>query len=358
MKKTFLLILSVLLLTGCSVREQEMDITVFGSVMSSVYTGKVKRKVPDGEGSAQLQEGASVSGQFEGGVFMAGETENVPYVVSVRNETYSGTYTGEAADQMPCGSGAFESDDYSYDGTWADGVPQGSGRLEAKHFVIDTPSEKLEGSYAGEVKDGLAEGNGTFIYQSGSDEIEMEGTFAGNQFDGLMKKTVHYPNTDKTYPVNYQGGKPIDDTAGMIAYLEGMRNQSYCLSESQMRFIFEHADLFNGTKTDAGPSAAYSSSYNYTSFNEADAPDLIRIPNALVKSVQRYKPYEGSDTVTSMIVQNSDGYYHLVFAYSVDAADRDETVDICALPLCRSTLSTPDGDYEAIDAAGAMIITR
>ena len=42
-------------------------------------------------------------------------------------------------------------------------------------------------------------------------------------------------------------------------------------------------------------------------------------------------------------------------AYGVTKADRGDIVDICALPLCKSTLTAPEKDYPAVDAAGAVV---
>ena len=353
MKKRILLFLSALLLAGCSVKDQETEITVFQNTVTSVYTGKVKQKVPNGEGTAILDTDASVSGTFENGIFLSGEASGVPYRVSYRDQKISGSYTGAVSEQLPSGNGEFTSDTYSYKGTWINGAPDGEGTLTASIFCIDTPSGILEGSYSGDVRNGLAEGNGTFTYQSDTDEIQLSGNFTNNRFDGLLTKTIHYPNTEKSYPVYYQNGSLLQSSAAMIAYLEGMRNESYCLSEAQLSFLSDHSALFEGTESQNLPEAG---AFDYEAFKETDTPSLILISNAVVRSVQRYKPYADSDTVTSMIVQNNEGWYHLVFAYAVESADTGDSVNIYALPLCRSTLTAPEQDYAAIDAAGAVVI--
>lgn len=355
MRKILLLILSALLLAGCSVKEQEMEITVFNQTVSAVYTGKVKRKLPNGEGAAQLAGSAAVDGVFEEGAFVSGNADNVPYDVTYLEESVSGTYTGEVAEQLPSGTGVFSSDTFSYDGTWTNGVPDGTGSITTDRFRITAPDGDLEGSYTGEVSNGLAEGAGTFLYPDGNSEIRMEGNFAKNQFDGTMVKTIRYQDTERAYPVYYQNGKPVYNTVSIIAYLEGMRNESYCLSEEQLAFINEHASLFEG-KADAPDK--YNDVFEYDAFTENDTPALIRIDNAVIKSVQRFKPFDGADTVTSMIVQNYDGWYHLIFAYAVEEADEGETMNFCALPLCRTTITAPEEDYPAIDAAAAAVTNR
>ena len=354
MKKMVLLILTVLVFTGCTVKEKETEITVFNSTVSAVYTGKVKRNVPVGEGTAYMDNDFSVEGIFENGALISGNVANVPYDITYNTQTISGIYTGEVADQLPSGSGEFTSDTFSYSGTWIAGEPGGKGNVSAENFRIDTLSEVLEGRYSGEIDKGLAEGNGTFIYTDGDHEIEITGNFTGNKFDGLLVKTIRYPDTVKSYPVYYQKGWPMHTAAAMIAYLEGMRNESYCLSEAQSSFISEHSSLFEGK--DTGLPEDYNRAFDYEAFSEKDEPSLVLIRNAVIKSVQRYKPYADSDTVTSMIVQNNDGWYHLVFTYAVDKADQEETADFYILPLCRSTLTAPEKDYPAIDAAGAVFI--
>ncbi len=354
MKKVILAILPAFLLAGCSVKEKEMEITVFQNTVASVYTGKVKRKLPEGEGTAVLENNAVAEGLFEQGAWVSGTADNVPYSISYNDGMISGTYTGEVLEQLPSGSGTFLSDGFTFEGTWNSGVPDGPGTVMAQQFRIGSSSDMLEGSYTGDVLKGLAEGNGTFVYQDEEHEIKMEGSFAGSKFDGLLVKTISYGDTDKSYPVYYQNGQELQDAAAMIAYLEGMRNESYCLSEAQLSFIKDHAVLFDGTFTDKDLPKEYAA-FNHDTFKETDQPSLILIKNAVIRSVQRYKPYKGADTVTSLIVENSDGWYHLVFAYGVTKADRGDIVDICALPLCKSTLTAPEKDYPAVDAAGAVV---
>ncbi len=356
MKKAFLLTLTALFLIGCSVKEKELEITVFHNTVPSVYTGKVKKKLPDGEGTALLEKDARVKGMFEKGTWISGEAEKVPYSVTFNDQKVSGLYSGEVTDQLPSGNGVFESDTFSYDGTWIGGAPDGSGTLSAEQFCINTSSEVLEGSYSGEVSKGLAEGNGTFIYQDGNHEVEMTGSFSGSRFDGLLVKKIHYPDSDKSYPVYYQNGILQQNTTAVIAYLEGMRDESYCLSEAQLAFLSDHSALFEGNGSDTALSEANNTTFDYEAFNENSTPALIRISNAVIKSIQRYKPFADSDAVTSMIVQNQDGWYHLVFAYPVEDVSQGDTVSICALPLCRSTLTAPEQNYPAVDAAGAVII--
>ena len=354
MKKTVLLVLSALLFAGCSVKDQETEITVFHNPVPASYTGKVKRKIPNGEGSAQLEQNARVEGIFENGVLISGEAEQVPCDITYRDAVISGSYSGSVAEELPSGNGSFESEAFSYTGTWTAGQPDGTGTLSALQFSIDTPEGTLNGSYSGEVRMGLAEGNGTFVVQNDTLETELSGTFSNNRFDGLLTKTIRYPDTVKSYPVYYQNGTPVKSAAAMIAYLEGMRNDSYSLSEAQLSFISDHSALFEGTGTNAQlPDVR--TDFDYESFTEHSEPSLILISNAEVRSVQRYKPYPDSDTVTSMIVHNPDGWYHLVFACSADAADKGDVMNFYALPLCRSTITAPEQDYPAIDAAGVMI---
>lgn len=352
MKKRILLLLFVLFLVGCSVTEQEAEILVFDQPVSSLYTGKVKQKIPNGEGFAKLEDG-TVEGQFENGTFISGSANNIPYQITFHNQEINGNYTGEVMNQFPNGLGTFESNDFSFEGTWIDGKPNGEGKVTASSFYIDSPIEILKGSYIGEINHSLAEGNGTFTYYENEDKIQMTGQFLNNMFNGTLVKTIEYKDTIKSFPVYYEKGHIIQTPASTIAYLEGMRKDSYCLSEAQLSFIKENSSIFEGKEN-----TQIDTTFNYDAFNENDEPQFIVIQNALVKSVQRYKPYTNADTVTSMIVQNHEGWYHLVFAYSVDTVNIDDTVTICALPLCRSTLTAIEQDYPAIDVAGAYILYR
>lgn len=356
MKKIILMILPVFLLAGCTVKEKEMEITVFRNVVSSVYTGEVKKKLPEGEGEAVLENDARVEGLFEQGALISGAASKVPYSTSLGEIQFDGIYSGDVSEQLPSGNGEFSSDDFTYKGTWISGQPTGQGTVSSERFIINTPEDVLEGSYIGDMNQGLAEGKGTFTYQSEEDEIRMEGSFAGGQFDGLLVKTITHNDRVRSYPVYYQNGAAVDSAASKIAYLQSMRNDPYCLSEAQWSCISDHSALFEGKGTEKDAEKFNSVSFDYKAFSETDEPAIMVIRNADVLSVQRYQPYPGSDPVTSMIVQNEDGHYHLIFAYSEEDADKGDKVDICALPLCRSTLTAPEQDYKAIDAAGAMVI--
>lgn len=358
MKKAVLLILPVLFLAGCTVKNKEMEITVFHTPMSAVYTGKVKRKLADGEGSARLENEAGVEGIFEKGTWISGEAEAVPYRVSYGDQTYSGSYTGSVSEEMPEGTGEFRSESFSYNGTWTNGAVDGTGTVSTPSFQMDTAEEVITGSYSGTIREGLAEGTGTFVYRDGEDEIQMEGSFVGNQYDGKLIRTIRTRGSERSYPVYYSKGSLLHTPASMIGYMEGMRQKSYCLNDDQLSFIENHEAMFDGSETVGKQSDEYDKAFAFGSFMDGSDPSLILIPDCLIQSIQRYKLREDTDPVTSMIVQNGDEWYHLVFAYSVDSAEQGDTVDVAAMPLCRTVLTAPEQDYPAIDAAGCAVIKK
>lgn len=358
MKKLVPIVLSCIFLFGCSVSNQETEIIVFQNTVNATYSGRVKQKVPNGEGIALMEKDAKVEGTFEKGVFLSGNATNVSYQITYNNQSIDGLYSGTVENQLPTGNGTFQSDEFSYEGIWHDGNPDGTGTLVAKSFQIDTPNEAFIGNYEGEVNQYLAQGSGTFIYEKENEKIEIKGNFRDNMFDGLLMQTIHYPDTVKSYPVYYQKGWQLQNATSLIAYLEGMRNESYALSEAQSAFISQYDNLFEGKGKEKDFVDNYNQSFRFASFSNTDEPSFILIRNAQVMSIQRYKPYEDANTVTSMIVQNHEGWYHLVFAYSVEHCNQGETVDIYALPLCNTTLTAPEQDYPAIDAAGALVINH
>lgn len=355
MKQRLLILFLFLFLVGCSVKEEAYDITVFQKPVSSIYTGQVKQKLPHGNGFAKLDTDSTIEGTFEKGIFMSGNANHVAYSFSYQDYNANGYYTGEVLDQMPTGAGTFESDTFSYEGSWSNGNPDGIGKAKIDSFLIPSDTETLTGTYEGAIEDGKAQGDGIFTYQENESEIEMKGSFSQNQFHGSFLKTIHYPTTTRSYPVYYENGTLIQNPATMIAYLEGMRYESYCVSDTQFSFLLENTSIFEGSQQNSNE---INSSFDYTSFSEEDTPSLIRIENAEIKSIQRYKPYENADTVTSMIVSNVDGWYHLFFAYSVDTVDTGDVVDIIALPLCHRTLTSPEQDYPCIDGAGAYVVSN
>ncbi len=107
-----------------------------------------------------------------------GKVTDQPYAMTDGNsDTYSGLYTGEwdKKNERPNGTGTFIMEDVAgtYEGEWVDGVTEGQGTI-----VWDSGDH-----YEGEWKDGMRNGQGTYTSTEG-DGYVYEGEFQNNERSG------------------------------------------------------------------------------------------------------------------------------------------------------------------------------
>ncbi len=118
-----------------------------------------------------------------------GKVTDQPYAMTDGNsDTYSGLYTGEwdKKNERPNGTGTFVMEDVAgtYEGEWVDGVTEGQGTI-----VWDSGDH-----YEGEWKDGMRNGQGTYTSTEG-DGYVYEGEFQNNERSG--KGTMTWEKTEK-----------------------------------------------------------------------------------------------------------------------------------------------------------------
>ncbi len=157
-----LLLISLLLLGGCasaspqepaatatpmptatpeptSVTDMPFRLERDGTVYEGVYTGKMKKGLPDGSGEFRGRDAARRTFAWDGG-WSGGEPSGEgsllweAFVTGVNGLQVLGTYEGGALSAVPNGEGrfAFVTDqgvNARYDGAWADGMMDGEGRL-------------------------------------------------------------------------------------------------------------------------------------------------------------------------------------------------------------------------------------
>ena len=107
-----------------------------------------------------------------------GKVTDQPYAMTDGNsDTYSGLYTGEwdKKNERPNGTGTFVMEEAAgtYEGEWVDGVTEGQGTI-----VWDSGDH-----YEGEWKDGMRNGQGTYTSTKG-DGYVYEGEFQNNERSG------------------------------------------------------------------------------------------------------------------------------------------------------------------------------
>ena len=136
----------------------------------------------------------------------SGKVTDQPYTMTDGNsDTYSGLYTGEwdKKNERPNGTGTFVLDDIdgTYEGEWVDGVAEGQGTI-----TWDSGSH-----YEGEWKDGMRNGQGTYTSTEG-DGYVYEGEFKNNERSG--NGTMTWEDSRDGSSCVYEGEFKNDEYSG------------------------------------------------------------------------------------------------------------------------------------------------
>ena len=136
----------------------------------------------------------------------SGKVTDQPYTMTDGNsDTYSGLYTGEwdKKNERPNGTGTFVLDDDAgtYEGEWVDGVAEGQGTI-----IWDSGSH-----YEGEWKDGMRNGQGTYTSTEG-DGYVYEGEFKNNERSG--KGTMTWEDSENGNSYAYEGEFKNNERSG------------------------------------------------------------------------------------------------------------------------------------------------
>ena len=136
----------------------------------------------------------------------SGKVTDQPYTMTDGNsDTYSGLYTGEwdKKNEWPNGTGTFVMEDNAgtYEGEWVDGVAEGQGTI-----IWDSGSH-----YEGEWKDGMRNGQGTYTSTEG-DGYVYEGEFKNNERSG--KGTMTWEDSENGNSYAYEGEFKNNERSG------------------------------------------------------------------------------------------------------------------------------------------------
>ncbi len=136
----------------------------------------------------------------------SGKVTDQPYTMTDGNsDIYSGLYTGEwdKKNERPNGTGTFVLDDDAgtYEGEWVDGVAEGQGTI-----TWDSGSH-----YEGEWKDGMRNGQGTYTSTEG-DGYVYEGEFKNNERSG--NGTMTWEDSRDGSSCVYEGEFKNDEYSG------------------------------------------------------------------------------------------------------------------------------------------------
>ena len=114
---------------------------------------------------------------------------NMEWTLAYDGSEYVGTYTGEVKDNIPQGEGtfSFNKDDvnFLYKGSWENGSMSGNGHLDTDSFLMHFPEFDKLGSYSGTTINGVPEGQGVFsAINSDGVRYEYTGEFRNGLFNG------------------------------------------------------------------------------------------------------------------------------------------------------------------------------
>ncbi|MBO6157877.1 MAG: hypothetical protein J6P72_01290 [Firmicutes bacterium] len=174
---------------------------------NGVYDGQIVNGALTGTGSF-TSDAFSFDGLFRGGVPSDSRNAKIPYTLVYQDITYYGTYTGPVENLTPSGEngvfdGAAGSEGYYlyFEGTFQDGGIW-DGYLKTNGYKMtfmsvnwndqeSTPFERT-GSFEGNIKNGLGEGQATFSASNDSGiEYTKQGTLSGGLYHGLVEETYY-----------------------------------------------------------------------------------------------------------------------------------------------------------------------
>jgi len=240
------------------------------------------------------------------------------FKVDFNGQLYSGTYEGELRNNKPHGSGTFEGEDRGnrlvYTGQWVDGKIAGTGTVEADwyllHFDAKEGSCDRTGSYAGEVLNGLPEGEGTFITTRGErNPWKYTGQWKNGMFNGQGTQTIEDSATVKKG--TFTNNEFTPDALEAFAYTA--QKKEYNISEKSKTAVKEFADCFTGKQKQGIPTEQHiDTKFDLKQYKKR--PDdygdkLVYVSKATVVQVLTWDI--GNKTVEQILMETDDNdvYY-------------------------------------------------
>lgn len=221
---------------------------LFGHVEEGTYTGALVSGLPDGEGAFTLSSGALFSGEFSGGTAVRGEAADLPWEILHGGSRFSGTYTGPLESAGPEGKGLFDGTNaagqqFVWDGGWSGGEIAGDGVMTDERCIVSVEGRETAGTYAGDGRNGLPDGEGVF---TGESESGVPFTYTGEWADGLMDGAgtlVYDAESFYARTGTFTAGRFTPDGPETLVSL-GTCEPVFDLTESQLAFLRETPDLW------------------------------------------------------------------------------------------------------------------
>ncbi len=323
-----IVVLCVCLLSACGagstqqLKDSKQTVSFFdGKKYEGSYSGAASKDVPNGEGIFTASDGSwSYEGTFSNGAAKGdGTAAGIPFEL-LRTDTYSGgTYTG----------------------------PLSGGKMKGKGTASNTGvtlivsgSLKREGSYSGDLLDGIITGKG--LFSTKNDEgmgWHYEGDFKDGMFDGYGVQTF------EAEPVqikagNYVKGDFVPTAAQLIdavSYANALG--SFKLPDDSAAYMDDHPELFPAADARALEGVPLKE-YDYIKLTQdlsSYTGSLVKF-DALIVEINVERAF-GHTLTTAFIHDGSDlNFGDAIYPASTDAKEGD-TVTVYAIPVAPTSFT-------------------
>ena len=324
---------------------------LFGRVEEGTYTGSLVSGLPVGEGEFSLSSGATFTGDFSGGTAVRGEAADLPWEMQHGSSRFSGTYTGALESSGPEGEGLFggvnaAGQQFTWYGGWSGGEIAGSGVLTDEHCVVSVEGRETAGSYAGDGKDGLPDGEGVFTAESASG---VPFTYTGEWAAGLMdgEGTLSYDaEALYTRTGTFTAGRFTPDGLETLVSL-GTCEPVFTLTERQLVFLREASDLWEREDHQDFFNSVYKELFTkntwiaqcFTDDSFREEPYWMEIYSMRIITARTGALVPGGTEMTCIFAADRNFEYpcFVIVPGSVDRLTRGNSFHIYAMPLAISS---------------------
>ena len=324
---------------------------LFGRVEDGTYTGSLVSGMPDGEGEFTLASGAVFTGEFSGGTATRGEASDLPWEMQHGGSRFSGTYTGALESSGPEGEGLFggvnaAGQQFTWYGGWSGGEIAGSGVLTDEHCVVSVEGRETAGSYAGDGKDGLPDGEGVFTAESASG---IPFTYTGEWTAGLMDGTgtlTYNAEALYTRTGTFTAGRFTPNGLETLVSF-GTCEPTFTLTENQLAFLREASDLWEREEHQDFFNSVYKELYTknawiaqcFTDDSFWEEPYWMEIYSMRVISARTGALVPGGREMTCIFAADRNYQYpcFVIVPGSVDRLTQGNTFHVYAMPIAVSS---------------------
>jgi hypothetical protein len=405
MKKTFvpfiLALVCVLLLVSCApkqVENKEIEVVFNGSTRTCLYTGEYLMK-PVGVGEYKFSEdgeewiftgeagekseigtgsvedmplvikhdGEKYETYYTGALVDSEPVDPVqitdfPYTLKYEDEELEGLFTGSIFNNLPEGSGKFTYEDkgdyFEYSGDWKAGEMSGQGTVDSNCFVIHFPEVDREGSYKGDVVNGVPDGNGDFSAINGEN---VKYDYSGNWKDGLYEGKGHleYDSDDYwTLDGNFEGAEFFPSVADLYVAAGTMKTSAFSISSKEYEYISSHENLFTG-KVQEVDDSFISKDFKYEQFSKntnAYELSIIKVSGLSVIQVFEEQDVYGYDLVYILASDSKYRVYNINMIGTAPNIVEGSRISFVGMPVDYFTYKSVSGsDIWAIACIGITL---